>query len=549
MLAPLLFAFGLASTGEAQVMPDWVARLPVGSSLAAGLQGMTVDATGTTFVTGTAGDSNNNDAITAAFASDGTLLWQSTYDGPEQWHDQARGIAIGPGDVIWVAGNTPDSEFFANVLLLAYDAFTGDLLHETIYSSGQYTFEYGDSIAIDAAGNVYVGGGTTGDGGDGLLLAFDSNGDFLWKRVWDGPALAPYSQDQFLEVALDPDGHLDALVYGVMGSNQPDYVVIEYALDGSVLWEETWGTNANDAPRDMELDAAGDVYVTGTSVGAYATIKLSGDDGGFVWQGFDRVGSRVGATALALDGVGGVYVTGLSDPDGDVSNNNDNSYTVKRSAVDGAPRWSHLFGANCVGCYDGPGDVIADPAGFVFVPVYSSSPPYTGDLLTFALDLASGAELRRNVLAGSTPPEVFYPGPLAFDAAHDLYDGARAYDANTGANEIALVKYPSLRETQFELDVTQLAAGAPATFSVSNATPFANEFVVYGLSGPSPAPIPVLGTTLGIVGPQLLFWNKADANGSLSRTLTVPSGAAGVTIWFQALERGASTPASSHRVR
>jgi len=122
-------AAGLASTAGAQLAPpDWVERLHLGNSLTAGLSAFTVDAAGVSYVTGIGGPSDNTDAHTAAYGPDGTLLWSEVYNGPNDWHDQSRGIALGPDEqILWVCGNAPSARKDADGLLLKYDADTGDV--------------------------------------------------------------------------------------------------------------------------------------------------------------------------------------------------------------------------------------------------------------------------------------------------------------------------------------------------------------------------------------------------------------------------------------
>jgi hypothetical protein len=446
-LAVGMLAAAAAGAGAADLTPEWLKRLPVGASLSAGMTGMVVDAAGVSYVTGISGSSSNTDITTAAYAPDGTLLWSRVWDGPENWHDQSRGIALGPGGLVYVTGNTPGPGSWARVVVLVYDGATGTLVKSFEYTSGTGISEHGQSVAVDAAGAIYVAGGTVGDGGDVLVLAFEPNGQVRWLRTWDGPAGGPYTQDSAWEVLLDPSGNPVVMIHGVMASLHPDYVVIKYAAaTGLTMWQATWGVSGGDYVRDMEIDAQGDVYVTGIGIDLqdkFSTIKLDGSDGSLLWQAYDWEGYHNGVAALALDGQGGVYVTGSVDPDGDESNLNDNMYTVKRDAQGGALLWTHLYGANCLGCYDFSGDVIADAAGHVFVAGATNSPPYGMDAILLVLDAATGLETDRGIITGASL-ESAWSRELRFDAEFNLLVGGEISNVNTGYVDMSVAKYASL---------------------------------------------------------------------------------------------------------
>jgi len=446
-LAAALALSVLAGTGFAQLAPEWFSRVPVGSSFTAGIMGLHVDPDGVSYITGISGPSPNTDIMTVSIAADGSTRWSQTWNSPGSGADQVRGLTRGPGNLLYVVGNTPGPDFFANLLVLAYDTTNGTLLRTIRYSSGPGNSESGASVVTDAAGNIYLTGETTGDGGDVLTLKLDPTGHVMWRRTWDGPAFSPYSGDVPVKVLLDPNGDLLVAIYGIMSSNHPDYVVIKYDADnGSTLWETTWGVSGGDFPADMEVDAVGDVYVTGTGIdfiNKYSTIKLRGSDGELLWQFYDALGQNNGARSLFVDGAGGVFITGGSDPDGDFSNFNDDFFTVKRDATTGTQLWTHVYGAPCIGCFDVPSDVRADPAGNVFVGGSTSSPPFSNEVILFVLDTATGEETNRGLLF-NTGAELPSSGLLQFDAAFNLYDGAEIYNADTGAVTMTLTKWASL---------------------------------------------------------------------------------------------------------
>jgi hypothetical protein len=438
---------GLSVTGEAQLAPQWISRVPVGSALSAGIAGIHVDPDGVSYITGISGPSPNTDITTVSFAPDGSTRWTQTWNSAGNGADQASGITMGPNGVIYVVGNTPGPDNFANLLILAYDAATGALLDTIQFSSGPGRSEFGSSIVTDAAGNLYVAGGTVGDGLDVMTLKFNSGGVLQWRQVYDGPAFAPFSNDTPVKILLDPSGNVLVAITGYQSDNHADYVVNKYApANGALLWSKNWGVSGDDFPADMEIDAAGDIYVTGIGINfinKYSTIKLRGSDGQLLWQFYDALGLDHSAHGLFLDGVGGVFITGSSDPDGDHSNFNDDFFTVKRDAATGAQLWTHVYGANCVGCYDVPSDMRVDSAGNVFVAGITSSPPFSNEIILFVLDTATGLETNRG-LVFNTGVEIPHTGALRFDAAFNLYDGGFIYNANTGAVDMSVTKWASL---------------------------------------------------------------------------------------------------------
>jgi hypothetical protein len=196
----------------------------------------------------------------------------------------------------------------------------------------------------------------------------------------------------------------------------------------------------------MVLDPAGDVYVTGSTNGIserFGTIKLRGSDGALLWQAYDQPAYHNYPVSLVLDGQGSVYVTGRTDPDGDRSNQNDNIYTVKRDASTGAMIWSHLYGANCLYCFDAPGDVIVDAAGHVFVTGMTSSPPYSAEAITLVLDAGTGLEVERGIVDGGIA-RTASGGFLGFDPSFGLLNAGETYESNTGEVALLLLHYGPL---------------------------------------------------------------------------------------------------------
>jgi DNA-binding beta-propeller fold protein YncE len=112
-------------------------------------------------------------------------------------------------------------------------------------------------------------------------------------------------------VEFDPTS--GAIVVADTGNN----LVTKYSAGGALLWSVGgYGTTTSPLrfinPRDVGVDASGDVYVADTS--NVRIVKLDGDDGSFVssWRGppTDKIGTPMGVTVSLYDGL--VYVADAS---------------------------------------------------------------------------------------------------------------------------------------------------------------------------------------------------------------------------------------------
>lgn len=257
-----------------QVNQEWVVRYNGLANNTDRANSIKVDEDGNIYVTGsTAVSSNNWDYLTIKYNSAGAQQWIRTYNGPANHHDQA------------------------------YD------------------------IAIDNASNVYVTGGSFGIGTerDFLTIKYNSNGDTLWTRRYNGPG---NDLDEAVAVVLDSEGNVYVTGYSDSG-NSLDYYTIKYNSAGEQQWASRYDGQAGplgseDRPHFLAVDKTGNVYVTGESsaglvgigLDMYATVKYD-SFGDTVWTARYKGPGDQGlsqAYALAVDDNGNVYVTGRSDP-------------------------------------------------------------------------------------------------------------------------------------------------------------------------------------------------------------------------------------------
>jgi len=169
----------------------------------------------------------------------------------------------------------------ADYATIKYD-LSGNELWIRRYNGPANDFDGAQAIALDGSGNVYVTGHSDGSGTrrDYATIKYDSNGTELWVRRYNGPG---NGTDMAFDLAVDFSGNV--YVTGVSGGSGTlgDYATIKYDSSGNKLWVKRYNGAANwsDIANAVALDRSGNVYLTGRSAQTdvwpynydYATIK------------------------------------------------------------------------------------------------------------------------------------------------------------------------------------------------------------------------------------------------------------------------------------
>lgn len=208
-----------------------------------------------------------------------------------------------------------------------------------------------EDVAADAEGNVYVTGtfrdelpvGTeqlvavAGDGEattDVFVASFSPEGDFRWARSF-GSA----ENEKPFGIETSPDGDVfvvgnsqgliafDASVLAHRG--QGDLFAVKFSPDGDYRWSQSWGGQFTETARDIAVNAAGDLYITGAWQGLFVAgsatysaetdwsamevlvLAIDGSSGAVKWSNSFNGFLVDTGTAIAADAAGNVVV-GLS---------------------------------------------------------------------------------------------------------------------------------------------------------------------------------------------------------------------------------------------
>ena len=242
--------------------------------------------------------------------------------------------------------NPPNSDVF----LAKYNNL-GNLVWA--FNIGGGNADLGQSVGVDAAGNVYVTGlfwgtadfdpGTsvfnlTSAGNTDIFLAkYDPNGNFVWaNRFGNNVADAGYG------LKLDATGNLllTGSFFGIVdfdpgagvtsfdSNGNTDVFFAKYNLNGGLIWAKDIAGTGEENGRYIDADAAGNVYVTGTFFGTTdfdpgpGTFTLTGAGskdpffakytaaGDLIWAKSIGAAGDEEARTIAVDAAGNLYAAG-----------------------------------------------------------------------------------------------------------------------------------------------------------------------------------------------------------------------------------------------
>jgi len=307
--------------------------------------------------------SGGADVFVQKLDASGNFLWARSMGGPSD--DLGNSVSVDAlGNVYSTGyfGGTADFDPGTSVSSLTSAGLT-DVFVQKLDASGNLLWarsmggssnDIGNSIGVDASGNVYTAGyfeGTTDlDPGtdvfdatsagltDLFIQKMDASGNFLWARSIGGAG-----SENCYSIRVDATGNVYAtghfegtvdfdpgtVVSNLTSAGDLDVFVQKLDASGDLLWARSMGGTSEDIGSSVALDASGNVYTTGyfrgtadLDPGAGTNNLASAGDRDIFIQKMDGSGNFVWAKAaggtlfdsgssIATDASGYVYTTGF----------------------------------------------------------------------------------------------------------------------------------------------------------------------------------------------------------------------------------------------
>jgi len=238
---------------------------------------------------------------------------------PPATGDEIYGVAVDDEGNVIVTGSVSQGQ--ATVIRTQKYDSSGKLIWEKDYQKSNVATNVGEAVAIDANGNIYIGG-IVGAGytpselsslfTNYIILKYDGNGNLLWHKEYD-----KHFADLLRDIAIDNDGNVYATgvtiqvdLQGGTPTNLNFWTIKVNGLTGNIIAEDEYDRGGTDAAFGMDVRGSNVVVVGGTeenNVTKFVVVKYDTN----LNKKWDKLyGENAAATDAAIFSDGGIAVSG-----------------------------------------------------------------------------------------------------------------------------------------------------------------------------------------------------------------------------------------------
>lgn len=225
------------------------------------------------FGTNVLSSSGDADIFLAKLDAGGDFLWARKAGGTSTDHAYALAVDLA-GNVIMTGYCIAPANFSGaalggtgyHIFVAKYDA-AGNILWAKDAGGGFNLYgTRGQSVAVDGAGNAYIGGNLQqAQAQNGVLAKYDPDGNLLWGRnpgLSVGAAAVDANGDVYVAGNFRGTMSIGATNATSLGEN--DIFLTKYNSQGTALWSKTAGLVFEDFPSALAIDLGGNVFMSGS---------------------------------------------------------------------------------------------------------------------------------------------------------------------------------------------------------------------------------------------------------------------------------------------
>jgi hypothetical protein len=404
------------------------------------------DISGNLLIAGYSINPNNRDFLLLKYDVNGTLIFSSQYDSASEG---ACSLTSDPGGNIYITGDGTGSGTYT--MILKYSP-SGNLLWSSLISSVNNELWSPVDIKYDR-NYIYVAGNVRDENGDEVYIAkYGLNGNRHWLKKYG----SPFDSGDYLKMMqIDNAGNIYLCGNTVHSVTHNDYLLVRYDTNGNMLWGKNIGDgNSENTLNASYIDGAGNIYLTGSSLGSYFTVKC-GPGGSEIWRRYySGVESGNRAEAICGDESGNIFVTGQSK---DSTIINYNIATLKYNA-EGVLLWSTRYSGPGLN-YDIPCSISWDNNNNLYVSGFITNSNNNRDFIS--LNYSNSGTLKWNQSYNSSGWDESIG--IFCDHSGNVYVSGNC--TNSGNSSIVTIKYSQLNA------INNMSSEIPGSFSLSQNYP------------------------------------------------------------------------------
>ncbi len=456
---------------NAQATQEWVARYnPATIDTSFESVDCKTDALGNIYSAGIVIDASSaqRDIILIKYNSAGVFQWVRKYNGPSNGMDEVTAIAIdNSGNVIVTGISYTNGITLFDCLTIKYNP-SGVLLWTARYNFLNSN-DKGNNLITDSSGNIFVigyGQKFTGFNGDFdfITLKYNPNGILQWASSFSTP---DSSMDIGSEIALDNTGNVLASGFSRLGANnrKQNYLTIKYDPSGALQWSNIYNgpADSSDVPSGIGTDAAGNVYVGGTSRGLMTNFDIAVVK--YNSPGIQQWVSRYNSLSNGYDGANCFFVdpAGNSYAGGGVAatTNNQDAAVVKFSSS-GSLHW--------LASYNGPSNnydqayaLKLDNIGNVYISGSTTLSNTSTDILTARFSSSGLLQWAKTYDNGLNEDDFSFC--MSLDGFNNVFTSGYVMRSASGFYDIATIKYSQV------VSIAPVSSEIPNSYSLSQNYP------------------------------------------------------------------------------